>query len=433
MSSIRLGQDDIDRLSDRQIEEYAPALIPKWSKYIPHAPTDRQWAFMLLDNQEALYGGAAGGGKSDALLMAALQYAEVPGYAALLLRRTYADLERPGSLIPRSIEWLKDTDAHWNGRRWTFPSGAVLDFGYLDNEVDKYNYQSAEYQFIGFDELTQFLEPWYRYLFSRTRRLKSMTEVPIRMRGATNPGGVGAEWVHQRFIVEGPQNGRVFIPARLEDNPHIDQDEYDRSLQALDEITRLQLRYGDWGVKAPGAFFARQWFEVVEDPPPGLRWIRMWDIAATKRQSSAYTAGVKMARGQHGEFFIGDIRRMKGNPGEVDQFIRQTATLDGRGVEVWAEQEPGSGGVNTIWKLQREVLVGYSVRPYLPRLDKLARARPFSSAARSGAIKLIRGNWINAFLDEAEAFPNGFKDQIDACSASHATLSMTPEMKIRRL
>ena len=106
--------------------------------FIPHEPTVKQRQFLALSGEEAFYGGAAGGGKSDALLMAALQYVEEPGYSAILFRRTYADLALPGALMDRAAEWLAHTDAKWEGTRkaWTFPSGAMLVFGYLDNERD---------------------------------------------------------------------------------------------------------------------------------------------------------------------------------------------------------------------------------------------------------------------------------------------------------
>lgn len=213
---------------------------------MPQQPTPRQAEFLRLTCLEALYGGAAGGGKSSALLLAALEYVHVPGYAALLLRRTYADLALPGAIMDRAHDWLQGTGATWNQqeKRWTFPSGATLSFGYLETERDKYRYQGAELQFIGVDELTQWTEPAYRYLLSRLRRLQGAT-VPLRARAASNPGGIGHDWVRKRFV-ESADAERRFVPANLGDNPHLDRAEYLKSLAQLDENTRRQLEEGLW-------------------------------------------------------------------------------------------------------------------------------------------------------------------------------------------
>ena len=215
---------------------------------------------MLSPAREALYGGAAGGGKSDGLLMGAAQDVDVPGYAALLLRRSFRDLNQPDSLIPRSKEWWTGK-ADWSqqDKRWTFPSGATITFGYLDSPDDVYQYQGAAYQYIGWDELTQFPESPYRYLFSRLRR-RAGVDVPLRKRAGSNPGGVGHEWVKARFVKPAvPSPGRVFVPARLEDNPHLDAAAYIESLAELDPITREQLLRGDWDAYVGGRF-RREWF-----------------------------------------------------------------------------------------------------------------------------------------------------------------------------
>ncbi len=223
------------------------------NRYIPQEPTERQTEFVLTFDREVLYGGAAGGGKSSAVLMAALMFADVPGYSSLILRRTYADLALPGALMDRAADWLGRTPARWNGteKRWSFPSGASLSFGYLESARDKYRYQSAEFQFIGVDELTQFEEEPYRYMFSRLRRL-DQSPVPLRMRAGSNPGGVGHEWVKQRFLT----GERRFVAARLDDNPHLDRADYVRSLAELDPITRAQLLAGDWDAYISGRFKA---------------------------------------------------------------------------------------------------------------------------------------------------------------------------------
>ena len=106
--------------------------------WIPHLPTPRQARFLTIPSREAFYGGAAGGGKSDALLMAALQYVTVPGYSAIIFRKTYADLSLPGALMDRAADWLQGK-AHWSAKtkKWTFPSGATVSFGYMEHEKDK--------------------------------------------------------------------------------------------------------------------------------------------------------------------------------------------------------------------------------------------------------------------------------------------------------
>lgn len=278
------------------------ALSIRLTPYIPHVPHEKQHAYLWLECLEALFGGAAGGGKSDALLMAALQYADVPGYSAILFRKTFTDLKLPGSLIPRSHEWLINTDAKWNANdsQWTFPSGATLNFGYMKTDDDRYRYQSSEFQFIGFDELTQFSRMQYTYMFSRLRKPSDLTDtdplakVPLRMRGASNPGGRGHLWVKMRFITrkdEPPKDPttRVFIPSRLPDNPSVDQETYRYALEQLDEATQAQLLDGDWDAREPGDWMIpdHTWIDAAEalggelwnmGPPPPIKNVVQWGI-----------------------------------------------------------------------------------------------------------------------------------------------------------
>jgi Terminase large subunit, T4likevirus-type, N-terminal len=243
-------------------------LAVRMTRYVPHTPHPRQHVFLTLNTREAFYGGAAGGGKSDALLMAALQYVDVPGYSALLVRRTYTELALPGAIMDRAIEWLAGTDARWNqqDKVFEFPSGASLAFGYLQHAADKFRYQSAEFQFVGFDEVSQFPEADYRYLFSRLRKPTAgpLSGVPLRMRSASNPGGIGHHWVRSRFVrreqqeddVAPPEAGeRVFVRARLADNPSLDQVSYEESLAELSSVYRRQLLDGDWDVREGGSCF----------------------------------------------------------------------------------------------------------------------------------------------------------------------------------
>lgn len=226
--------------------------------YIPHKPQPKQLAFLSYEGLEAFYGGAAAGGKSDALLMAALMYVDKPGYAAMIFRKTYADLALPGALMDRSQQWLNDTDAHWNREThtWTFPSGAKLSFGYVQTPSDKWRYQSSELQYIGWDEVTDFPDDdAYIFMFSRLRRLEG-SDIPLRVRSASNPVGVGAYWVKERFVEapEGETTKGIFIPANFEDNEYIDRPAYFHSLQELPESTQKRLIEGSWDEVEDQAF-----------------------------------------------------------------------------------------------------------------------------------------------------------------------------------
>lgn len=365
-----------------------------------------------------------------ALLAAALQYVDVPGYAALLLRRTFKDLALPGALMDVSHQWLRGTDARWKAaeHQWEFPSGATLTFGYLETENDKYRYQSAEFQFVGFDELTQFTESQYRYLFSRLRR-KAGVDVPLRMRSASNPGGVGHDWVKLRFI-DGAGPKRVFIRAKLTDNPHLDREAYRRALAELDPVTRAQLESGDWSVRSQGRYFRREWFDVVDDHPRGEQGaaaVRYWDLAATEPKPGKdpdYTVGVKMVRTPAGVCYIADLIRVRTTPGNVEAIVKQTAQLDGYDVPIWIEQEGGASGKSLIDHYRRDVLRGFAFRGDPVSGDKVQRAAPFSAACEAGNVKLVRGRWIADFLDELDAFPEGaHDDQVDAAAGAFRKLS----------
>lgn len=396
--------------------------------YIPHTPHPKQAEFLMEPAKEVLYGGAAGGGKSDALLMAALQYVEIPRYAAIIFRRTYADLTKAGALIDRSLDWLGGTSAQWRAQehKWIFPSGATIEFGNLEREQDKFRYQSAEFQYIGFDELTQFEESQYRYLFSRLRRLEG-SNIPLRMRSASNPGNIGHDWVKRRFMLEGLQNGRIFIPALLDDNPSLDKQEYVKSLNQLDPITRRQYLLGDWTAKHGGSIFQREWFtdNIVNIAPHKIRCVRYWDLAATKPRQGTdpdWTVGVKM--GKHKDItYVTDVQRFRGSPAIVENKIALTAQLDGQQTRIFMEQEPGSSGVSQIDYYHRKVLSGYSFYGVKTTGSKAERAAPFSSACEAGLVKLVQGNWIGAYLDELEAFPmGGHDDQVDASSGAFSQL-----------
>jgi predicted phage terminase large subunit-like protein len=401
--------------------------------FIPVDPTEPQAVFLTVPPKEVMYGGAGGGGKSVALLASALQFVTVPGYASLLLRRTFADLSLPDALIPLSHQWLHGTKAHWDGQKheWRFPGGSSLTFGYLETENDKYRYQGAAFQLIGFDELTQFTDSQYRYLFSRLRRREGLN-VPLRMRSATNPGGVGHEWVKRRFIDEQDED-RLFIPASLEDNPYLDRAAYRESLSELDPVTRAQLEAGDWHIRPAGNLFKREWFtgKYLEsaDVPKLKRRVRYWDLAATEPSQDNpdpdFAAGVLMGESEDGRFIVLDAQEFRDSPAKVEENVAETASRDGREVEVFVEQEPGSSGKIVVDNTARKVLPGYTVLGDRVTGDKTTRAKPFSAACQNGLVWVLRGLWNGLFIDRLTGFglPGVHDDTTDAAAGAHRALT----------
>ena len=418
---------------------YAPLTLPP-RKYCPNIPTPKQMAFLLRPRLEVFFGGAAGPGKTEGLLMSALQYVDQPHYRALLLRRTFRQLNQSNSIMNRARQQLKYTDAEWNttDKRYTFPSGATITFGNLDSDDDVYQYDSSEFQFIGFDELTSFTERQYTYLFSRLRSTKD-NPVALRMRSASNPGNRGHDWVKNRFMIgqtaasrqkEFPE--RFFLPARIEDNPHLRREEYVAALANLDAVRRRQLLDGDWEVTPSGNLFRREWFEIVDDWPREVSGIvRAWDDAAT-RDGGDWTVGVLMARARTGIFYVIDVVRIQGSPLDVERLKAQTAQTDkelssGRALTL-LQQEPGAAGKSFIDSQIGGPLSGFYVDVENPTGDKYTRALPMSSAAQAGNIKLIRGRWNRDFFEELEqAGPDpklyDHDDQWDAAASAFNRLA----------
>lgn len=452
----------IEGMTDLERSNLRKRLTPRTNRFIPVEPTARQTIFLLLnDTLEVLYGGAAGGGKSEAGLAGAGQFADVPGYAALILRRSYRDLALPGALMDRSHKWWKNTDAHWDGTnyRWTFPSGAQIQFGYLEHEGDETRYQSAEFQYIFFDELTQFSAQQYTYMFSRLRRVRNV-DIPLRMRSASNPGGVGHVWVKKRWNLPSGNTGsknRVFVPARLEDNPHLDQETYELSFQELSPVTRAQLRFGDWSAQNFGGKFDPAWFTIITSdqlPPPPFRTgqVRHWDLASTQPTETDpdpdYTAGLHLIKANkmpdhiHQRliadirdgaqmtipnppfWFIRHIARKRTHSGGVEDLLRMTAHMDGAQVPISIEQERGSTGKLLIENYRRNILSGFQVHRLWLQGDKESRAQIPAGHAANGRYFIVEGPWVGPFLDEISLFKTDgvHDDQVDGLSGAHVQI-----------
>lgn len=433
-----------------------------------------QTDFLASCAYEAMYGGAAGGGKTQALVLGALRYIGVPKYNAIIFRRTFPELS--GEVIPLSHEWYPYCGGRYNNVNhvWRFPSGARIHFGHLQHDADVHRYQGWQFQYIGFDELTTFTEHQYRYMRSRLRSPGGL--IPVRVRSGTNPGGEGHEWVFKRFAPwldpESPVKGepckmlwgveeedvtrwvsadgaravneayasatdiereslpiarlRAFFPARLSDNPSLARTEYGADLNSLDALTRAQLKDGNWLIKpSAGLLFRRGWFRIVEAAPLQVTMrVRRWDLASTEGGGD-WTVGVRLSRSPSG-WCIEDVVRIRARPSEVQATVKTTADMDGHGVRIEIPQDPGQAGKDQCEAYAR-LLAGFNIRFPRETGDKVTRAQPASAQCEAQNVTLVKARWNEPFLQALEAFPDPtmHDDDVDAFSgAFNATITL---------
>lgn len=411
-------------------------------RYIKQTPTALQAAGLFATQRTILLGGAAGPGKSSWELMKALQFVEVPEFRSLILRRTFPQLAMSGGLMERAHEWLAGTGAKWKAdfRQWRFPSGAVMQFGHMEHIGNIDNYSGHEYHTICIDESTAFLERMIRSLY-RCQRQSIESKLPIQMCLGSNPGGVSHDFHKQVFRIgddaadlEGDDvelfADAIFIPGKLEDNPHINQEGYRKSLMHLDPITRRRLLGGDWSARDTGGFFLREWFKIVDAyPADASGLIAYWDQSASEKKNADWTAGALMLI-HEGRIYVLDVKRKRGTPRQVDDFMKATTdewANKHKALTVGWEQEPGSSGAKVTAYLRR-LFAGYPQIVDVKRVKKAVRAGAVSSQAEEGNVYFLNGPWITDCLDEHEVFTGedvaGQKDdQVDAISGGYAMLT----------
>ena len=417
-----------------------------------------QEVFLASAADIAIYGGAAGGGKSYALLLEPLRHIENAGFRAVLFRRTSKQVRNEGGLwdASRQIYGTLGATAKETDLLWRFPSGATISFGSMEHDKNRYDWQGTEITYLAFDELTHFSRAQFFYLLSRNR---SLSGVRPYVRASCNPDAdswvadLVSWWINPEtgyalpersgklrwFVRDGEDlvwaddegsllraypdqqpKSFTFVTASIEDNKLLmEQDKgYRANLAALDRVERERLLYGNWKIRpATGHYFQRSWFGVIAAAPKGKRLARGWDLAATAGSSGKegdWTVGVRISRDEAGHYYIEHIERFRGSPGEVEQRIFNLAGLDGKAVSIALPQDPGQAGKAQISTLTRR-LSGFRVTARPVTGSKVTRAAPFSAQVEAGNVSLVKGDWNEVFLNELTSFPSGKNDdQVDA-------------------
>jgi phage terminase large subunit-like protein len=370
------------------------------------------------------------------LLTGALMYADFPDYAAILFRRTYTDLALEGALMDRAADWLAPTAARWNERdkRWEFPSGATLTFGYLDGPNDWRRYDSAEFQYIGMDEATQCRPHDINALQGRLRR-KQGSRIPLRFRLGSNPGGEAHAFLGERFVnPKEPHPERVFVPALFEDNPYLDTEEYEATLEALGELDPTlyrQRRYGEWIEDTGESVFKREWWEDQNRyDPEDTRLINRavarfasLDTANKIKETSAYSA---LSIGELQPEYTMPLRYVARKklefPELVDWTIEELLPFrrDGKLKALYIEDAASGTQLIQTLRASGPAWLADLIVPVKPR-GKEESWKAASVWCKRGMMPLPepsgKASWLHGWEEEVFSVPNSqYKDQADSTS-----------------
>jgi predicted phage terminase large subunit-like protein len=428
-----------------------------------------------------IMGGAAGVGKTFAILMEPLRHVDNPGFGAVIFRRESPQITNQGGLWDESEKiypkLANRPEPNKNQLSWEFPSGARVRFSHMQYAKDRFAWDGSQIPMIGFDQLESFEEIQFWYMLSRNR-----TACGIRpyVRATCNPvpddhpiGGwlnkLISWWIDPETGYAIPERSGVirwlvriseklywgdtreeltatckaafpelpdediqpksltFIPGLLSDNKILmDLDPgYRANLLAQPLIERERLLAGNWKIKpTAGKVFNRAWFKIFhrEIPSDVRSWVRYWDKAGTEG-GGKYSAGVLMGRRPNGNVVVAGVTRGQWSALNRETVLKQTATSDRArfgSVAIWVEQEPGSGGKESAENTVRN-LAGHTIRSERVTGDKVSRAGPLSAQAEAGNVELVIGPWNEDFLSEAQNFDgvHGFCDQIDAASGAY--------------
>lgn len=438
-----------------------------------------QERFLATSANIAIYGGAAGGGKTYALLMEPLRYINIRDYRAVIFRRNYTQISVSGGLWDESVSMYSGIKGAVGAKspkyHWTFSKKSTLYFDYLGRDEDVQDWQGSQITFIGFDELTHFTERQFFYMLSRNR---STCGIEPYVRGTCNPDADSwvaklIEWyidpetgypipersgklrymarqneviiwgdTKEELIKQGIKSSIIksftFIASTLQDNKALMQADptYLANLEALPLVERERLLYGNWKIKnAAGLFFNRnQVGAMLPVVPRDVKtFVRAWDLAATAETEDgepAYTAGVLMGRRANGRFIVIDVINVRQSAGDVRATVRHTAMIDNAkygNVRIRYPQDPGQAGKDQAQSYAL-MLAGYNFKSAPVTGSKEARAEPVAAQWQAGNFDVVVADWNDEYFSQLESFPSSkFKDMVDATGDAFAELVQITE------
>ena len=440
---------------------------------IPSPQAGPQAQFLDAQADIAIYGGAAGGGKTWALLRETLRHMENPAFNAVIFRRNAVQARNPGGLWDEALAMYAELGAKPVQQRleWAFPSGARVKFAHLERESTVLAWQGSQVPLICFDELTHFSRGQFFYMLSRNR---GTCGVRPYVRATCNPDADSwlaefiAWWICQntglplparsgalRWMIRlgdkiiwadsaaeltaahGPDcapKSVTFIASSLFDNKILMRADpgYLANLKALPRVERERLLHGNWKIRpAAGLYFRRAWVNVVDEAPADLRLVRAWDLAATEktdRNDPDFTASVKMGLAQDGRIYVLHGLSLRKSPLHVQNAILNLAAQDGAATAIALPRDPGQAGKAQAAALTA-LLIGHKVYARPESGDKISRFSPFSAQCEAGNVCFVRGDWNEEFFNQLEQFPDApHDDHADACATAfnYLTQARTP-------
>ena len=428
-------------------------------------PQPRQEQFLASPADIAIYGGAAGGGKTWSLLLEPLRHIGNKDFGAVILRRSIPEITKEGALWDEAgnIYPLMGGRPNQNEHYYVFPKGAKVTFAHLQYDMNLQDWRGAQIVLIEFDQLETFTEKMFFYMLSRNRSTSGIQPY-IRATCNPEPGWLAdflAWWIDEDGYAIMERSGVIrwmvrenditywadtreelaqshpnstpksvtFVVSTVYDNEILLQKDpsYLANLQALSYVDRARLlgdkqRGGNWKiVPAAGKIFNKSWFEIVDAVPAGLTIIRFWDLAATtkklKKDDPDFTASVKMGKFQ-GIYYILDCTAEQIDPAETDRTMKNQASQDGSDIAQRWEQEGGASGKRDNVHIVSN-LVGYDGVGIKPQGDKITRAKPLAAQSLAGNVKLLRGPWTEVWLNHMHGQPDLPHDDImDASSGA---------------